>query len=55
MDKIILRAPIQNEDLIFDPSPTPSDLQFEVCEYVVITTPALSITTNTPTAFNASI
>lgn len=55
MDKIILRAPIQNEDLIFDPSPTAADLQFEVCEYVIITTPALSITTNTPTAFNASI
>jgi len=26
MDKIILRAPIQNEDLIFDPSPMAADL-----------------------------
>lgn len=54
MDSIVLRSGVQNEDLVFNPAPGANDLQFECIEYLVVTTPALSITTNLPTAFNMS-
>lgn len=39
---------------MFNPAPGANDLQFECIEYLIVTTPALSITTNLPTAFNMS-
>lgn len=49
---MVLRAAVQNEDLVHATAATASDLQFEVVEYLVVATPALSITTSTPMNFN---